>query len=277
VPLSAWLTRLSSIALAATTLSTSGFARQRLQYTAQQLNCARFVETAQASILTESAGRVREQTTGRTAVWQFRAEPAIDQVELEGWLDSLELWRKSTEGTIRPDTDGLLGGRYRGLLSSAGRYQPRVTPFVPEEVAEVADMASALGDFFPPLPQAGVRPGQAWTDSSGLTVRRLADSGMSGVALYRFELESRRTSRRARVSGDSAGLPLRQVAVERGRFVWHPIVGLLSRERRIVVETSVPAGRNIRQPVNAKIEQRITVLRDLAVPPSESGGCPAAS
>ena len=122
MPLSAWLTRLSSFALAATTLSTSGLAQQRLQYSAQQLNCARFVETAQASILTESAGRVREQTTGRTAVWQFRAEPAIDQVELEGWLDSLELWRKSTEGTIRPDTDGLLGGRYR---HAAGAGCPR--------------------------------------------------------------------------------------------------------------------------------------------------------
>jgi hypothetical protein len=67
------------------------------------------------------------------------------------------------------------------------------------------------------------------------------------------------------------------VAVERGRFVWHPIVGLLRRERRIVVETAVPAGRTIRQPVNARIEQRITVLRDLSVPPSESGRCPASS
>jgi len=265
------------IALAGIALPTSGFAQQRLEYNASQLNCARFLETVQASILTASAGRVREQTTGRTAVWQFRAEPAIQQVKLEGWLDSLELWRKSNEGTIRPDTDGLLGGRYRGLLSGAGSFQRQVTPFVPEEVAEVADMGRALDDFFPPLPQAAIRAGQAWTDSSGLTVRRLADSSMSGVALYRFELESRHRSRTARTSGDSAGLSLRQVAVERGRFVWHPLVGLLSRERRIVVETAVPAGRTIRQPVNARIEQRITVLRDLSVPPSESGRCPASS
>ena len=90
--------------------------------------------------------------SGRRGVWQFRASAAADDVELEGWLDSLALWRRSPETTIRPDTDGLLGGRYRGGLTREGRYRSRVRPFVPDEVAEVAGMATALDDFFPPLP-----------------------------------------------------------------------------------------------------------------------------
>ncbi|HET6796215.1 MAG TPA: hypothetical protein VFH40_03565 [Gemmatimonadales bacterium] len=248
-----------------------------LRYTANQVNCAHFLETTQSSIVTVSGGRVREQSSGRTAVWQFRAEPAIEQVKIEGWLDSLVLWRKSKEGTIRPDTDGLLGGRYRGRLSSMGRYQSQVRPFIPDEVAEVADMGSALDDLFPPLPSPELRPGQAWKDSSGVTLRRLADSAMSGVPLYRFELESHRVQRSARLPGDTTRIALRQVTDEQGTFVWHPTMGLLRRERRIVVETSVPASRRTGQPVHSKIEQSIALVRDLDFPPDQNGSCPAVS
>lgn len=245
-----------------------------VRYNANQLNCARFLETAESDIRTETGGGIRQQTAGRTGVWQFRATPAVDQVELEGWLDSLALWRKSKETTIRPDTDGLLGGRYRGALSAAGSYRSRGRPFVPDEVSEVADMGSALDDFFPPLPVTALRPGQAWSDSSGVTLRRMADSGMSGVPLYRFELETRRETRSARIPGDTLPFSLHQVSQERGTFVWHPLLGLLRRDRRIVVQTSVPAGRSLRQPVRSRIEQRITVLRDLATPPDDPGRCP---
>jgi hypothetical protein len=208
-------------------------------------------------------------------VWQFRATPKVDQVSVEGWLDSLSLWRKSKETTLRPDTDGIIGGRYRGELSSTGVYRSRTIPFVPDEVAEVAGMSEALNDFFPPLPAARLRPGQSWSDSSGLTIRRIADSGLSGVPLYRYEIEARRVSQKARVRGDSATVALRQVDREEGGFVWHPSLGLLQRTRRIVVETSVPAGKRIRQPVRSRIEQRISVERDLMIPPDSAGRCPA--
>jgi hypothetical protein len=246
---------------------------EEIRYTASQLHCARFLEAAESSIETETGGLVRDQTSGRTGVWLFRAAAAVDEVKVEAWLDSLSVWRTSREATIRPDTDGLLGGRYRGVLSRTGRYRSLARPFVPDEVAEVAGMSNALDDFFPPLPSRAIRPGQAWSDSSGLTLRRLADSGMSGVPLYRYELTGRRIARSAPVHGDTAALPLRQVTRESGTFVWHPYVGLLRRERRIVVETTVPAGRAVRQTVRSKIEQRITVWRDLAVPPADAGGC----
>jgi hypothetical protein len=244
-----------------------------VNYSASQFNCARFRETAATKILTQSGGRGREQTAGRKGVWQFRAASSGDQIALEGWLDSLALWRRSAESTISPDTDGLLGGRYRGHLSRAGVYSSQARPFVPEEVGEVAGMGTALDDFFPPLPQRPLQPGEAWTDSLGVTIRRLPDSALSGVSLYRFAVESRRASRSAAVEGDTLHLKLRQLSQESGTFVWHPHLGLVRRERQIVIETTVPAGRAVRQPVRAKIEQRITVQRDLHFQPEIAGRC----
>jgi hypothetical protein len=245
-----------------------------VRYSAKQLNCARFLENAASKIVTQAGGQGREQTSGRTGVWQFRATPSNDNVALEGWLDSLSLWRRSTETTLKPDTDGLLGGRYRGTLSGGGVYSSQTRPFVPDEVGEVAGMATALDDFFPPLPPRSLRPGQVWA-SSGVTIRRLPDSAMSGVPLYRFQVETRRRAASAEIESDTLPLELRQVSQERGTFVWHPLLGLLQRERWIVVETTVPASRTVPQPVRSKIEQRITVLRDLSVPPEAGGRCGA--
>lgn len=260
-----------------TALATVWFAASaqsvRLRYDAHQLNCARFRESVETDIRAETGGRTRLQTSGRSGIWQFRAQPAVDSVRLEGWLDSLALWRKSPEGTERPDTDGLVGGRYRGTLAGTGRYQSLARPFVPEEVSEVADMGGALSDFFPPLPAAALRPGGVWKDAAGITLRRLADSGMSGVPLYRFELEIRREEKMAQVPNDTIRLSLRQLTREEGRFVWHPSLGLLSRERRISVTTSVPPGRLVRQAVRSRVEQRVTLRRDLSVPPDQRGRC----
>jgi hypothetical protein len=244
-----------------------------VRYSAPQLNCAQFLETAESDIQTETSGRILKQTAGRRGVWQFQAKAAVEGVSLEGWLDSLSLWRKSRETTIRPDTDGLLGGRYRGALSGSGAYLSQARPFVPDEVAEVAGMGTALDDFFPPLPPRLLQPKQVWSDPSGVTIRRMADSGMSGVPLYRFELEVRREASSNPMPNDTARLRLRQVSREHGTFVWHPVLGLLRRDRWIVIETSVPAGRAIRQPVRSRVEQRITVLRDVTVRPEHNGRC----
>jgi hypothetical protein len=244
-----------------------------VRYTAGQLNCARFVENAQSRIETESGGRRRQQTSGRSGVWQFRATPAKQEVALEGWLDSLTVWRRSPEAMISPDTDGLLGGRYRGILSGNGAYLARVRPFVPDEVAEVAGMGTALDDFFPPLPPQLLKAGQVWADSGGVIIRRLPDSAMSGVPLFRFSVETQSETRAAAVPDDTLRLQLKQVSEEHGTFVWHPLLGVVRRDRRIVVRTTVPASKTVRQPVRSKVEQQITVLRDLTVPPSDSGRC----
>jgi hypothetical protein len=58
------------------------------------------------------------------------------------------------------------------------------------------------------------------------------------------------------------------VSEEHGVFVWHPLLGLVRRERNIVVETAVPTSRTVRQPVRSKVEQRIVVARDLTGDPT---------
>ena len=234
-----------------------------VSYTAKQLHCARFLETVASEILTEAGGRTRRQTADRRGVWQFRAAPSNDDVALEGWLDSLVLSRRSPETTISPDTDGLLGGRYRGTLSRTGAYTAQVRPFVPDEVAEVAGMENAIEDLFPPLPGRVLQPGESWSDSTGVTLKRLPDSALSGVPLYRFELDVRTEALNAPSGADTLPLELQQKTREHGQFVWHPLLGLVRRERSIVVETTVPPSRTVRQAVRSKVEQWITLVRDL--------------
>lgn len=239
-------------------------------YTASQLHCARFIEVAESRIRTETAGRLRHQTSERHGRWRFRAAPSGPEIALEGWLDSLSLARRAAESTITPDTDGLLGGRYRGTLTPRGSYSSQVRPFVPDEVAEVAGMATALDDFFPPLPPVRLEVGQVWSDSDGLSIRRLPDSALSGVPLLRFELDRRSESRTAVRLDDTIALSRREVSEEEGAFVWHPTLGLIGRDRRIVVQTTVPVSRAVRQPVRSKVEQQITLRRDLR---PDSAGC----
>ena len=239
-------------------------------YTARELDCARFSETSQSKILTESGGRSRRQTSSRAGMWQFRATVSKEGVTLEGWLDSLSLSRRSAEAVISPDTDGLLGGRYRGMLSQSGQYTSIVQPFVPDEVSEVADMSTALYDFFPPLPPKPLKQGQVWSDSGGLTISRLPDSTASGTALLRFQLDRRHGAESAPTATDTLPMKLQQVTDEHGRFVWHPSIGLMSRDRTIVVETTVPPSQSVRQAVRSRLEQHITLHRDPNVP-----HCPA--
>jgi hypothetical protein len=180
-------------------------------------------------------------------------------LSVEAWLDSLTITRRSAETSISPDTDGLLGGRYRGRLSPTGRYTADVHPFVPDEVAEVAGMATALDDFFPPLPLQDLRVGEGWADSLGLSITRLPDSLSSGVVLHRFDVRKRDKSHTAVSVRDT--MELEQESNEVGQFVWHPLRGLLRRQRSIVVETTVPPSRSVRQAVRSRVEQRLTLIR----------------
>jgi hypothetical protein len=243
-----------------------------LAYSAAQLDCARFAEAAESKIQTQSGGRTRRQTSSRHGTWQFRATAAGGVLALEGWLDSLSVTRRSPEAAISPDTDGLLGGRYRGALSQAGQYTPEVSPFVPDEVAEVAGMAEALNDLFPALPDRPLAPGNVWTDSGGVTVSRLPDSVVSGTRLQRYGLKRQEKVGAVPTAADSIPLEVRQRSDETGWFVWHPQTGLVRRDRTIVIETTVPPSRTVRQAVRSKVEQQVTLVR---LPPEP--GCRASA
>lgn len=238
-----------------------GWALPSVRYAAPQLECARFRQVLHSELETNVPGRVRRETVALAGVWAVRATAARgDSVRLEAWFDSLALTRASEDGTLAPDTDGLIGGRYRGTLSADGRYRADARPFVPDDVAEVADLSRAAEDVLPRLPPAPLALGAVWSDSSGMEIRRLADS-VAGDSLLRFRVTRRVESREARLEGDTMPLAYRQTTEEEGVFVWHPRAGLLRRERRITVETSIPTSLRVRRPVRSRIEQQIVLER----------------
>lgn len=208
------------------------------------------------------AGETLRETAGLDGAWRFRATPGPgDSLRLEAWFDTLSVWRRSERDSLEPDTDGIIGGRYRGLLSPDGRYRAETRPFVPDPLQEVADLSRAIDDLLPPLPPRLPAFGESWSDGAGLEIRRLADSAGTGGPVHRFRLTVRRDVDQARLRGDSTPLKVRQSIREDDTFAWHPRDGLLRRERRITVETYVPTEARVRHPVQARIEQRVVLER----------------
>jgi hypothetical protein len=252
------------VALAATEPPTShGQTPQaaEFRYTPAQLECATFDERSRGRLFAQTGTRQRHETLARDGVLRLRARPGPTGIALEAWYDSLALSRDSPEGRLQPDTDGLLGGRYRGTLTPAGQYAAEARPFIPDEVAEIAELGGVLDDLLPPLPPRPLTVGERWTDSAGLELRRLPDSTAGGQTVRRLALRSRAEAERATVRGDTTAIAARQVTVEDGQVDWDPKAGLLRRVRHIVVETSVPAAGPVRQPLRTRLEQDVRLTR----------------
>ena len=235
-------------------------AAQAPHYTASQLHCARFLESARSEVRTETARGGVEATVERDGIWSFRARDTAGGVSLEAWYDSLALRRRSGDQEVTADTDGLIGGRYRGLLAPDGGYIEHVRPFVPDEVAELADLSTAARDLLPPLPPGALAPGQSWTDST-LTITRLPDTSVAGRPLTHFRLRSRAESRETVPRGDTVPIPVRQTVEEEGDVYWSPASGLARRLRDITIEATVPSGGRVRQPVRSRVEQHVELTR----------------
>ena len=246
-------------------------ATQPFRYTAAQLDCATFLDRSRARLEAETGGRRRRETLVRSGVLRVRAHPAGEEVAIEAWYDSLAGSPESPETTLVPDTDGLIGGRFRGTLSPSGRYRVVARPFVPDEVAEVADVGGALEDLLPPLPHGAPAVAQSWSDGAGLELRRLADSAANGRAIQRLALRLRTRTDTASIRGDTTRLPAAEVSTEEGQVDWDPERGLLRRTRHIVIETSVPAGGPLKLPFRSRLEQDGELVRGPRVC-GDSGG-----
>jgi hypothetical protein len=235
------------------------------RYTASQLHCTTWAESSTSDIETVTGRGSSEATAGREARWTFRARDTAGGVALEGWYDSLVVWHRTDSLEVRPDTDGLIGGRYRGRLGPLGGYVAAARPFVPDEVAEVAELSGALDDLFPPLPPVPLEPGRSWR-GGGLEISRLADSTVGRRRLLRFALRQRRERHETVPRGDTLPIPIRQTIAEEGELTWDRDAGLIRRTRAIVVETSILAGGRVRQPVRSRVVQHaeLTRLQDAA-------------
>jgi hypothetical protein len=236
-----------------------------LRYTAPQLDCATFVEHSRSRLDAETGGRRRRETLNRSGVLRFRARAVGDGLALEAWYDSLALSRESPEVTLRPDTDGLIGGRFRGTLSPDGRYGETARPYIPEGVAEVADVGRTLEDLLPPLPPGPLTVGERWSDGAGLELRRIADSSARGRPIRRLLLRSRSQSDTAAIRGDTIQLPAAETTTEEGELDWDAERGLLRRTRHIVIETSVPAGGPLKLPLRSRMEREAGLVRGARV------------
>jgi hypothetical protein len=193
----------------------------------------------------------------------LRGQPAAgDTVRLEAWYDSLAVRRSNREGSLEPDTDGMIGGRYRGRLTADGGYLSDARPFVPDGVAEVVDLSHALDQLFPRLPPRGLRVGASWRDPAGLEISRLSDSVADGRdTLLRFRARQARTVDSIQARGDTAPIPAKQTIREEETFAWHVKRGLVRTDRRVVVDTDIPGGGTVGRHVQSRVEQRITLER----------------
>ncbi len=234
-------------------------------YSAVQLHCTRFAEASHSEVETETARGSVKATADRQGVWSFRARDSSAGVVVEGWYDSLSLRRRTAESEVSADTDGLIGGRYRGLLRPAGDYVEIAHPFIPDEVAEVADLSGVARDLLPPLPQKSLAPGESWTDA-GLELSRLPDTVVAGRPVLRFRLESSGESRETVPRGDTMPIPVRQTTVEQGTIYWSPKSGLIRRTRDITIESTIPSGGRITQPVRSRVMQQVELTRLPASP-----------
>jgi hypothetical protein len=233
----------------------------QLRYRAAQLECARFHEVIAGKVQTETAGRRRVETLGRDGIWTLRATDDGGEIALEGWYDTLSVWRAAADGKLTGDTDGLIGGRYRVRLTPIGGMAVVSRPFIPDELREVTDLSRALEDLLPPLPSPGLEPGETWSDSAGLEIRRLPDSAAAEGPIVRLQVHDRHLAMQAPLQGDTASVELRQTTEESGQIDWAPGVGLLRRQREIVVETAIPPRGPVRQPVRSRLEQHISITR----------------
>ena len=234
-------------------------------YVATQFRCVRFDERSSSDIITETGTRRASARTGRTGGLVLAGLPLETGVNLLAWYDRLVVWRMAANDSIAPDTDGVLGGRFRGKLSPEGRYASARRPFVPDAVRELSDVGSALDDLLPPLPPRLMQVGESFRPTDSLEIQRLADS----AGLQRFRVERELAGRVEPAPGDSLTPAFNRTVRDHGTFSWHPDSGLVRYDRRLEIEVMVPQGGAVRRAVRSEVAQHVTLQRER----EDAGAC----
>lgn len=227
------------------------------RYTALMLDGATFDERVRTTIRTQTGGATRLESVGREARWQVRAAGLDTALTVEAWYDSLYIWRDSPEGRLVPDTDGLIGGRFRGWVTVSGLVTLGTRPFIPDELAEVSDLGTAFTTFLPAVPARALDVGGIRDDERGTRMIRRADSTGADATLQRFRWTRTVTDTLHEVEADSLGYEIRSTMREDGYLVWHPRLGPLAWHRDVVTEVDIPADGAVRRPVRSRVEERL--------------------
>jgi hypothetical protein len=207
------------------------------RYTTQTLGCAAFQEQVRIRIRSQTGSVVREESAGRDGVLVIHAVRADSGFSVEAWYDSLSVWREGPEGRIAPETDGLVGGRWRGWLSDDGRYRASAAPFIPDDISEIAELNGLMDDFLPRLPGRPLGDGEryAWT----------RHTASDTTALPR----------------DTVAVPVRREIEERGVLTWDRSGGPMRWERTLRLTVNVRPGGVIRRGMRSVITEEIRVTR----------------
>ncbi|MGH7531910.1 MAG: hypothetical protein ACREL4_01355 [Gemmatimonadales bacterium] len=236
-------------------------------YTAPMLACAAFHQSVDGTVRTELNGQVRIEQAGRDGRLLVHATAPDTALRLSVWWDSLSVWRDADGGRIHPSTEGLLGGRYVGTLGPHGGWREEQVPFIPDDVAAIADLTGVPDDLFPHLPPRPLAVGRTWNDGAELSVTRLADSTGGGRAWQRYVLSRKTLHREERDIGAPAPAKIEDGETETGRLTWSPTSGPERWERSIVAETRIVA--DPKRVFRSRLEQRIVLQREVA----DSGEC----
>lgn len=211
------------------------------RYSAEMLECAAFREEVRSDIRSEAGTAFRQEAAVRDGLLIVRAARSDSGILITAWYDSLTVWRQGPEGRTAPDAEGMLGGRWEGMLSAEGRYSGRDVPFIPDEVAEITDLRGLLGDFFPSL-----APGT-------LKVASARDS--------RYEWNIKARADTTGTVSDTIDLPMRRESEETGTLTWDLRLGPVEWERTITVNGNITAAGPIRRNIRSVVTQRIRVTR----------------
>jgi hypothetical protein len=224
------------------------------RYSPEQLACAAFREVVRSSIRSESGTIVREETAGRDGVVLMQAvrRDSGSGLALTAWYDSLLVYREGPEGRTVPDAEGLLGGRWRGTLTPLGRYLGAEFPFIPDEVAEIADLRGVMSDFLPLLAVEDPRQG---------TLRRLGDGSHGGMTVERYAWNLRWRADTSGTVNDTLVVPMRRDISESGTLSWDRLSGPVAWERTISVTGRIDPKGPIRRGMRSTVVQRVRVER----------------
>jgi len=236
------------LATATTLLGAQGLPR----YQAAQLACVAYEVRVQTAVNTELQGNPRMESVRRTGTLVVRGTAIDSAIAIEAWWDSLRLWRRSDDQTLEPDAEGVLGGRYRGRLEPDGRFFRSAAPSIPDEVAEVSDLTTALDELFPPLPPKALKRGERGTDIAEDLFVRLADS--SGRARYRVTS----SSASAHPPDSARTFAIKESESSDGILVWGS-EGLARWDRTVIAETEIT--EDPKRAFRSRVQQRIEVRR----------------
>lgn len=226
-----------------------------------QLDGAVYRQEIQSTISVESGRERTRESSFRGGRLRLRAVSQDSLLILEAWFDTLDVWREGAGERLIPETDGVIGGRFRGLLTRQGGFRATDAPFVPDDLAQVTELSSALADLLPPLPSKVLAPGNSARDAFGTSFLRVPDGLVDGRRVERYRLGRQSEGEEVRLLPDSSEVRAVRRERESGVFSWSPEVGLVRWEREVTVEVLVPAGGVVKQPFRTVIEQAIVVSR----------------